>query len=131
MLQKQDARLERIEQALIKSNAVNEDDLNVDQASVEELDIFHQGQLIKNVTNRHTEDYIKNIKRGDLTKGSNRNEVLLGEENQVSVGTPPKDKQVPIDDKRGSVPFDQAKEGGEVETTLDAAFDDDCFKRMD
>lgn len=136
MLQKQDARLALIELALIKSGAIDESAALRDQDPdlPEYPDIYTKAGTIKKVTNRYSQEYKRNIKADKMTKGSNRNEVLLGKEEEIDVGETRENfaheggEKIALDYpvSKGSY----AHEGGESSKFVSDE-NDDCYKRMD
>ena len=116
-----------IEKALLNSNVISRQDLNAAQADVPMLpEIFHKSSEVRDITNRHTKEYARLVNRGIPTKGSNRNEVLLGKEVSVDVGDPYTDEtETLVDTSFSAKKPSQGYEGGE------SPKDDDCFKRME
>lgn len=73
--------MELIEKALIKSGAINEEDLPEDDQKLKKYEFgrfYHKNSETKEVYCRHSYMHDRIINRGDLVKSSNRNEVLLG-----------------------------------------------------
>lgn len=75
-----------IEKALINAGSVQNQDIDDDkeEPKLEFGRFYHQNEGAKDMMSRHTPRYERQIKKGYKIKSSNRNEVLLGKNTEIS-----------------------------------------------